>query len=78
MKKRKVQLKNLSLKKSKVSNLSQSLLHGGAPNTFRCGAMSRILNCTQGNENGYNITLDREKPLCKSIFNSCKSYCPLC
>lgn len=80
MKKQKVNLKRLTLHKNTVSSLHQNQVSGGAPRSLGCpGGMSVILNCTTTQDPTRPlITIDPEKELCRTIFNSCKSYCPFC
>ncbi len=78
MKKRKVNLKMLALQKQTVANMQY--VQGGAPETLGCGpGTSIILNCTTVQEPTRPlITVDRDKEICVTVFNSCKSYCPFC
>jgi hypothetical protein len=55
-------------------------IQGGAPQTLGCPpGTSVILNCTTAQDPTRPlITIDRDNEICKTIFNSCKSYCPFC
>lgn len=78
MKKQKLNFKKLSLQKQTIVNMES--VKGGAPETLGCGpGTSIILNCTTVQDPTRPlITLDRDKEICVTIFNSCKSYCPFC
>ncbi|MFK7747680.1 MAG: hypothetical protein AB8B65_04775 [Kordia sp.] len=78
MKKRKLNLKKMSLQKKTIANMQQ--VQGGAPGTFACGpGMSVVLNCTITVDPPRPlITLDPKNEICITVLNSCKSYCPFC
>ena len=77
MKKQKLNFKKLSLQKRTIASMES--VKGGAPRSLGCGSgTSAILNCTTAQDDPPIITMDPKNEICKTIFNSCKSYCPFC